>query len=409
MAITFISHGRSKADEEQANADSVRAGLIERLKEFNWDVRVDDLLPAGADWRLTLYEWMAECDAAVVLVTRGGMTKPWLKLEANLLLWRRGLGAPVTILPVLLGGLEPRDLRGTEISQLASQQVIEQKSSDSCDDVVARIIKALGDMGECVDTSAMQSMRSKIEHCLDVVKQEFPLRGMAGELGARDSPFPTTQEGCRFIAHQFLGPVPTGQVPKAIKKVAFYLDPDRLKKLIGLAVPTWIDPVAVRRLLPEDGQVVVTLGNAQTETAKHHIYRASCFSDDYWVKVVPLVAGEEQLREHMAACERAVGELLGGDANTPPADDDVLFLVIDPHDTEPDVVGELLRALTVRFSWLNLVVLTGDANPEDLGRQHCRTLHIAVPPAAEDAVGETVRALKRILTRRNDMGKDPEQ
>lgn len=409
MAITFISHGRSKAEAEQANADLVRARLVERLKDFEWDVRVDDLLPAGSDWRTTLYIWMAECDVAVVLVTRGGMARDWLRREVDILLWRRGLGAPVTVLPVLLGGLQPRDLSGTAISQLTTPQLITQGVGESEEDVVDRIVEALGDMRVSADTSAMKSMTSKVEHCLDAVKQEFPLREMARELGVRDCPFPTAMEGRRFIAHQFLAEVPTELVPKAIKKVEFYLDSDRLQKLINLAVPTWIDPAAVRRLLPEDGQVVVTLGTEQAVLARQHVNRASCFSDDYWVQVVQLVAGEAQLAEHLIACERAVGELFGGDVNTEPPDDDVLFLVIDPHGTEPGVVGELVRALTGRFSRLNVVVLMGDADPQDLGEQCCRTLHIAVPPGIEDGVAQTVRLLKRIFDRSNNTGKDQGQ
>ncbi|MET9833393.1 hypothetical protein ABZ078_29735 [Streptomyces sp. NPDC006385] len=406
MAITFISHGRSEAEVEQAGADLVRTRLVERLKGPEQRVRVDDLLPAAADWRWTLNVWMAECDVAVVLVTRGGMDKPWLKREVNILLWRLALGAPLTVLPVLLGGLQPRDLRKTEISQLVTRQMIIQGVEESEEDLVDRIVAALGDLPRCADTSAMQSMAAKVEHCLDEVKQAFPLQEMARELGGRQQPFPEIREGRRFIAYQFLDERPTEVVPKAIKKVAFYLDPDRLEKLINLAVPTWIDPVAVRRLLPEDGQVVVTLGTERSDTARQHIDRASCFSDDYWVQVVALVAGEAQLAENLIACERAVGELFGGDVDTEPPDDDVLFLVIDPHGTEPGVAGELVRELTARFSRLNVVVLTGDAGPEDLGEQHCRTLHIAVPPGTEDGVAQTVKALKRIFARRKDLGKD---
>jgi hypothetical protein len=339
-------------------------------------------------------------------VTRGGMGRTWLRREVDLLLWRRGLGAPVTVLPVLLGGLRARDLQGTPLSQLATLQVIEQGIGEPEEDVVARVVEALGEIRVRADTSAMKSMTSKVEHCLDVVKQEFPLREMARELGVRNCPFPTTLEGRRFIAHQFLGEVPTPLVPKAIKKVAFYLDPDRLEKLINLAVPTWIDPVAVRRLLPEEGQVVVTLGGEHPDTAAQHIDRASCFSDDYWVQSVTLTAGEAQLAENLVVCEKAVAELYGGDLDTEPPDDDVLFLVIDPHGTEARVVGQLVRHLTEDFRRVNVVVLMGDADPETLGEQRCRTLHIAVPPGTEDGVAETVRALKRIFGRRKNMGKD---
>ncbi|MFH0518959.1 hypothetical protein ACHBTE_17540 [Streptomyces sp. M41] len=409
MAITFISHGRSKTEAEQASADLVRARLVERLKGFEWDVRVDDLLPPGVAWRPTLFVWMAECDVAVFLVTRGGMDKDWLRREVDILLWRRDLGAPLTVLPVLLGGLEPRDLRGTSISQLSTPQLITQRPGESEEDVVDRIVEALGDMRVRVDNSAMKSMTAKIEHCLDVVQQEFPLRQMADRLVGRDCPFPTAMEGRRFIAHQFLDQVPTPRVPKAVREVSFYLDQGRLEGLIHLAVPTWIDPSAVRRLIPEDEQVVVTLGGEHPDTAVQHIERAFCFSDDYWVQTVALTAGEAQLAEYLALCEPAVEELYGGDIDTEPPDDEVLFLVIDPRGAEPDVVGQLVRRLIEDFDRLNVVVLMGDADPAGLGEQPCRTLHIAVPPGTEDGVARTVKTLKRIFARRSDMGKERSQ
>ncbi|SDO92929.1 TIR domain-containing protein [Streptomyces sp. cf386] len=407
MAITFISHSSAKTEEDQANADSVRTELMKRLPDLGWEVRVDDTLTPGAAWRSDLYTWMADCDAAIVLVNTDGLTSTWLKREVNILLWRQSVGSRLVIVPVLLSGLTPRELRRSELSHLADLQCIVQDDTGG-EDVVSVIVRRLGRLGTCADTSAMRSMTAKIEHCLDGVTDRFTLRAMAGALGAEgDWRFPTAEEERRHIAHQCLAPVSTQKVPSAVNEVEFFLALDRLNKLITLLLPTWIDPVDVRLLLPGDGQVVATLAGAWTDTARQHIHRASCFSGGYWAQAVSLVAGEAQDEEHREACLAAVRALLkSDDENDAPIDGEVLFLVLDPAGTELGVVGKLVRTLIGRFSWLNVIVLTDEADPVALGGQSARTLHIPLQPGAERQVARTSRALGDIRARHLGHGKD---
>lgn len=409
MAITFISHSSAETDEDQANADSVRAELIKRLPDFGWQVFVDDRLPAGMDWRSQLYQWLTDCDAAVVLVNRDGLQSPWLRREFEILWYRRQAGSLHTIVPVLLKGITTRELRRSEISRLADLQCILQDDVDGDgEDLVSLIVDSLGDLGVCADTPAKRSMATKIEHCLGEVTDRFTLRAMAHALGAEgDWRYPTASEERRRIAHHCLAPVPTDNVPLAVSEVEFYLALDRLDKLISLLLPTWIDPVAVRLLLPGSGQVVATLAGNWTDTARQHIHRASYFSGAYRSEAVPLVAGEAQAMEHMEGCLAAVRALLkSDDENDQPIKGHVLFLVIDPAGTELGVVGELVRTLIGRFSWLNIIVLTDGDDPADLGAQTGRTLHIPLQPGAESQMKRTSRELDDIRANRNGHGKD---
>jgi hypothetical protein len=406
MAITFISHSSAKTESDQANADSVRAELMKRLPDFGWEVRVDDNLTPGMAWRSVLYTWMADCDAAVVLVNRDGLESSWLKREVNILLWRQSMGSRLIIVPVLLSGLSPRGLRRSEISHLADLQCIVQDETAD-EDVVSLILRRLGRLGTCADTSAMRSMTAKIEHCLDGVTDRFTLRSMAHELGAEgDWRFPTAEEERRHIAHQCLAPVPALKVPSAVNEVEFFLALDRLDKLISLLLPTWIDPLAVRLLLPGDGQVVATLAGRRADTAKQHIQRASCASGRYRAEAVSLVAGEAQEAEHMEACRAAVRALLwSDDENDLPFEGHALFLVIDPAGTDLGVVGQLVHSLTGRFAWLNIVVLTDRDDPVALGAQTARTLHIPLQPRAEREAERASWALADIRDQHTGRGK----
>lgn len=275
------------------------------------------------------------------------------------------------------------------------------------EDVVSLVLRRLGRLGTCADTSAMRSMTAKIEHCLDGVTDRFTLRSMAHELGAEgDWRFPTAEEERRHIAHQCLAPVPALKVPSAVNEVEFFLALDRLDKLISLLLPAWIDPLAVRLLLPGDGQVVATLAGRRADTAKQHIQRASCASGRYRAEAVSLVAGEAQEAEHMEACRAAVRALLwSDDENDLPFEGHVLFLVIDPAGTDLGVVGTLVHSLTERFSWLNIVVLTDRDDPVALGTQTARTLHIPLPSRAEREAERASWALADIRDQHTGRGK----
>ncbi|MFJ9018944.1 TIR domain-containing protein [Streptomyces sp. NPDC102259] len=411
---TFISHSSAKAEEDQRNADSMRRELIARL-EPDREVLVDEkrLLP-GAEWRQELFLWMARCDSAVILIHREGLTATWLKREANNLFWRSQLGARLTLVPVLLRGVTPSDLRRSELSHLADLQCVLQGESEGCEELVDRIVKRLGDAGGApgrTDTSGMRSLTDKIEHCLDGVNAEQPLIDIARALGndVGEWPFVTPWEGRRFVAHQFLGPVPTGQVPGAVADIEFYLTLDRLSQFVTLILPTWIDPMDVRLLLPDGSRVVATLAAKKSRTAHQHIHRASCSSGRYWVETVLLRAGEEQEQEFMRACLAAACRLLKSEnVQDAPLDGEVLFLVIDPDDTDLRTVGKLVGALIQHpdLYWLNIVVLTDDAETAELDMIGRRALRIELQPGTEDRVGRTARALEDILARRKQYGKD---
>lgn len=407
MAFAFISYSSAKTEGDPSNVDLVRAELRKRLPDYGWEVLVDDGLPSGEDWEQVLYDWLTDCEAAVVLVNRDGLRSSWLRREVDILWYLRSRDPRLTIVPVLLKGLTAQELRHSEISRLARLQCILQEDTGD-EDLVSLIADRLGDLRVRADTPEKRSMTAKIEHCLNEVTDRFKLRDMAHALGSEGyRGFPTASEERRRIAHHCLAPVPTDNVPPAVTEVEYFLALDRLDKLISLLLPTWIDPVAVRLLLPGAGQVVATLAGTWTDTARQHIHRASYSSGVYRSEAVPLVAGEAQAEEHMGACLTGVRALLkSDDENDQPIKGHVLFLVIDPVGTELGVVGNLVRTLTGRFRWLNVIVLTDLDDPVDLGAQAGRTVHIPLQPGAEDRVKRTSRELGDIRAHHNGHGKD---
>ncbi|MFH8799740.1 toll/interleukin-1 receptor domain-containing protein [Streptomyces sp. NPDC017936] len=416
MAMVFISHSKAEAEEDQLNDHSVRQRVKERLRRRGWSVKVDeDDLAGGVEWKPTLYFWLADCDAAIVMLHRNSLDSDWLKREADLLLWRRALGARLTIVPVLLKGLTSGDVRHSRLADLVDLQYVAQKSlTPECSDIADLAAELLPDLTASVlsgdDASALRTWSNKIIACLETVSHEDPLRGAARALGALDWAFPTLTEGHRYVAHQFLGHVPPEHVYSALKTVADHLDSDALRRLTGLVLPAWIDPAAVRRLLPDGGPVVATLDSARGTTADQHVRRASCCSRDYWTATVTLAAGEAQEREFMRDCMDAVRDLLHlPDDESPdeyePLGDDVVFLVIDPHGADLRDVGALVRRLTERLPWLNVIVLAQDMGTTGLGEQPHRVVHLPMDREDEKTMRRTEVALTKLIKEREADGR----
>jgi hypothetical protein len=104
----FVSHS-SKTPANRKLLQKVCAGL--RQRDFDVLVDRDGQLYAGVDWDLRINEWMAECHAAVILVSTAALRdSDWVKKEATVLSWRRELQDDFKLIPVLLEGITPEDL-----------------------------------------------------------------------------------------------------------------------------------------------------------------------------------------------------------------------------------------------------------------------------------------------------------
>ena len=89
--------------------------------------RISDVLKGGDDWRGVLYSWIADCDAAVILIGRKAAESTWVKREVNYLLWRRALGSTLTIIPVLLSDWTIADVMLSDLKELEPIQFVYQK------------------------------------------------------------------------------------------------------------------------------------------------------------------------------------------------------------------------------------------------------------------------------------------
>jgi hypothetical protein len=112
----FISHGLDKAvAADMRFLDALEAALQAAGQQVLLDRSQLDL---GDAWQHVLHELLAECDAAVLLLSPRALTRPWVLKEATILAYRKALQADFPLYPVLLGGVQPQALERADFSPL---------------------------------------------------------------------------------------------------------------------------------------------------------------------------------------------------------------------------------------------------------------------------------------------------
>ncbi|MFJ8108499.1 toll/interleukin-1 receptor domain-containing protein [Streptomyces sp. NPDC096132] len=413
MVMLFISHS-SRGD---ANANAVRQAVQAAAEKSCWSVKVDmDALEPGDEWRSVIYHWVADCDAAVILLSAAAMKSTWVRREVNLLLWRRALGSPVTIIPVLLEDISPPEVRRSELSQLSNLQCLVQrpgKRGGTPRGMAAQVVGRLPRLNAMVrDSAHLSRMRDWTESIMTYLSRvpESPLQSAVRLLTADDvRNFPSAHEGRRCVAHQLLGHPSGERVHDALTRIVGKIERDDLTRLGRLLRPVWINAEAARWLLPSDGPVVMALNTSRPETAEQYIDRAACCSYTHWYRTVSLLAGEGQHEEFMAMCEDAVRSLAHLEEGDPiedarPYSSEVLYLILDPQDVPLEDVGALVADLGDRFSWLNILVLTGAPSRDatwaaEQGLDWLKVLQPALAATDENEARRAALAMRQLMKR----------
>jgi hypothetical protein len=359
------------------------------------------VLKPGQEWASVLYQRLARCDAAVVLLSPQALASPWVRREVNILLWRRALGAPLHIVPALLEGLGSTALQDAGFTELKPIQFARSKSTGLIVDEILGEFVNLPEVGE--DRSPMCLWLSAIEECLNYVRQDKALEAAAQILSIDDASVDQVHQadGRAFLAHLFLEHFEHDDVCglniwEAIRQVADFIPLEWLTRLARKVIPTWIDGAAARRLLksPDDPGGVVLLNAYFASTGEQFIARASCCdSSRFRVEAIDLTTGEAMENEFLQKCDEAVDKLIGFRGG-PPRDEWIDMFLEEPPDRRaacyvivvpPNTSGDwshiaaAVRAAEERYSWVTFLLLVGATLPteEDLAKWN---LHAKVLP-----------------------------
>lgn len=141
MLRLFVSHS-SKTDVSRQLLQKLCNKL--QANDNGCYILVDksgDIYPSD-DWDKRLDEWLAECDAAVILVTEAALKSWWVLKEATILKWRWGLDANFKrLFIVLLDGLENKVFKQGRYKILNLERVQFLTDHDNDPDKICALIE----------------------------------------------------------------------------------------------------------------------------------------------------------------------------------------------------------------------------------------------------------------------------
>jgi hypothetical protein len=383
MGEVFISHSARGDDFAERVLKAVAAGLTDK----NHIPRVDENdIPSGDEWRPVVVDWLARCEAAVVLLNRPALESTWVRREVNILMWRRALGAPLFVVPVLMDGLRSKDVKMAGLEELNPIQFARtsRDADPDADDLARQVLDRFADMPAVLaggDRGNPMSdwLRRLATYLARAAQDPQLLDDAARELSSEDEYRSCTDRhgAYLFLAHQFLV-APVDRVIQAVGKVAPALTEETLNRLCSELAVTWVDAEAARGLLPGPGttpqEMTILLNACQEKTAEQYIRRATCAAVTGYEAAVygVMPTGERTAAELKADLEGSMWrELFDIDADEerwlPPdiARRATHYLVINGRRPPNRTLAEAARLLHSDFSWLILLVTTGPGPLEE--------------------------------------------
>ena len=166
----FVSHS-SKTDEHLQLLKDVCHALGQQGAGFHVLVDQNGEIPIGEEWFKYLAEWMAECDAAIILFTEEAFQQSqWVRAEAAILSWRKRIQPDFKLFAVLLDGVDPNDYAKDEfynVIRFADFQHIRDCRHDAPAVIIQKIQDALGN-AEAQNTP-FQRLITKVSDVFSVV------------------------------------------------------------------------------------------------------------------------------------------------------------------------------------------------------------------------------------------------
>jgi hypothetical protein len=374
----FISHS-AKRDR---CARVLLGQLSDALAKRNFEVLVDlKSLRSGRPWEPGIRQWLATCNAAVILLGKKALKSEWVVNEAAALLQRQHMlrqagRRELFILPVLIGGVQLEDVRKAQGLRLLCE--LEFMCGPATLDAAA-LAEQIADRFAAVpadraDEGPMGDWVRRIAYEVGRVEQEDHLVEAACALGisAEESARVREFEGHVYLAERLLSSALCRHTVNAVAKLTPFMPADAGRALVDEMAPTWVDETAAQLILQTTPveRLVALLNSRSHETGEYYFARATCRANvGYWHDVVGAVTGEapgaqgamELLREWQGALER---ELIVDPARPGERPPYRCFLIVDPRGMRLEVVAAAIQEMNNRYPWLGILLLTGDSMPD---------------------------------------------
>jgi hypothetical protein len=372
----FISH--SSAESELAK-DAVRA--LQKRLDGSIEVLYDkDVLDTGDHWRDELWNWWAQCDAAVVVCSRAALDSRWVFIEVTMLMRRYDIdGLPV--FPILIDPVKPADLA---TALFHDQQFTELQATPW---TAATLDAEAGAMAAKINQLSVLSRLHKPlfewESRIAIILQQHAtpevIADAAQAAGVQLEAWMPLSLRARIVARALVAGKP-GDVKKPLKALALALDKSAREEVMDLVAAAWlpaddVGPVASVVERPA-GKRGLALSTHAPRLARWYIRRASARYPE-WKPVEfkrPVGADDlEEVYESICASLRAHlmldpeddPELVKESLQRKDANREPVFILVPVDDGEPPklfaakLLVQLIERLTAEFAPLSFFVLAG--------------------------------------------------
>jgi hypothetical protein len=332
-------------------------------------------LQPGVEWPQYLHEMMAQCQAAIVLLTGNAVASPWVLKEATILTWRRSLDPQFAVFVAKDAAVVSDARLDQERFGPLMLPFVQQIATTDVAIVAAQVRARLKGLAQ--PDLSFESVLRPVRDLVSQVARVAPSTIMAvaqklGVVEARWRPnVPPEEERVRSIATKLvcgrLGAY--AAVDVLFAELAQTAPPAKvLEQLLGIVGPHWIEPDAAGRLpLVLSGgsrrAAVINGAYVQDFTATMFLRRAHPLSLLH--SLIPTAGGSPgaivddvtaQICRYMRESEGATGsdDEIIADLAIGPA---IRYVLLPP----PPPDQSSLDALTARFPKLGFVISTGSA------------------------------------------------
>jgi hypothetical protein len=261
----FVSHGQDKNVVPEVDFLRDLAAALAKKTALGGphEVLYDKaILRPGALWSDVLHDVLAECQAAVLLLSPRALTRDWVLKESTVLAYRKAMDPEFPIFPVLIGGLQPSALDGKGFSPLCLgdlQGVLQTDSPQAIADAVQRELAALADAPSASPLEQLSAdlgtwiAKAGNTAALEAVGEDFygqPVQWLPGAGRARQR----ADVIARGIVRACEPPLP--RLAPLIKRLhqSAGLEREPADVVLMLASPLWVHPDAAAQLADVAGR-----------------------------------------------------------------------------------------------------------------------------------------------------------
>jgi hypothetical protein len=276
----FVSHS-SHATNALARLEVLVKGL--RAGRNGVEVLFDkEQITEGTRWREVIHAMLAECDAAIILVTPDALKSPWVLKESTILRWRFDRDPEFPLLPVVSAKVSRAELEKNRLWDPIDLPAIQYLAGDGPSAIAASVKKRLAPQAARLRPAPLDLLADEITGLL-AKASPMHLRSALESLNER-IPFEVSDQHGRLayaIARWILR-----QSPPALERMATTLallgktfPADDACQILDLVAPMWVELDAASWFIRADWRHpglrdVAIACKRPAQTLRHYIDRA---------------------------------------------------------------------------------------------------------------------------------------